>query len=64
MKKLTLNTLLVNDDDLECEKPKEEVTLDDIYLCRVGFIASDLERFDMVIYKGRLGQKILKLRGI
>lgn len=61
MKRLNLLCLVVNDDDLECKK---ETDLNRISISSVGFIASDLERFDMIIYKGRLGQKVLRLNGI
>lgn len=64
MKRLTLQTLLVGDDDLECTKPTDIVTIEDINLGKVGFRSFDLERYDMIVYKGKLGQKILKLRGI
>ena len=59
-----LSTLIVNDDDLECRKGKEkkEIKLEDIKLSSVGFIMSDLEKFDLIVYKGRLGKKVLRVR--
>jgi hypothetical protein len=64
MERKTLNTLIVNDDDLECRKGKDkkEIKLEDIKLSSVGFIMSDLEKFDLIIYKGRLGKKALRIR--
>lgn len=64
MERKMLSTLIVNDDDLECRKGKEkkEIKLEDIKLSSVGFIMSDLEKFDLVIYKGRLGKKVLRIR--
>lgn len=60
MKKLSLSTLVVNDDDLECTKKKP--TLDNLSLRSVGFVASDLEKFDCIVYKGKLGTKVLKIK--
>jgi len=59
-----LSTLIVNDDDLECRKGKEkkEIKLEDIKLSSVGFVMSDLEKFDLIVYKGRLGKKVLRVR--
>lgn len=65
MDRKLLNTLIVNDDDLECRKKEErekEITLDDIKLSSVGFKAADLEKFDIIVYKGKLGKKALKLK--
>jgi hypothetical protein len=64
MEKRMLSTLIVNDDDLECRKGKEkkEIKLEDIKLSSVGFIMSDLEKFDLIVYKGRLGKKVLRVR--
>jgi len=64
MERKNLLTLIVNDDDLECRKNKEEkkIELDDIKLSSVGFLMKDLEKFDLIVYKGKLGKKVLKLR--
>lgn len=64
MERRTLSTLIVNDDDLECRKGKEkkEIKLEDIKLSSVGFVMSDLEKFDLIIYKGKLGKKVLRVR--
>lgn len=64
MERKTLSTLIVNDDDLECRKGKEkkEIKLEDIKLSSVGFVMSDLEKFDLIVYKGRLGKKVLRIR--
>lgn len=59
MKRLNLLTLLVNDDDLDCFK--KEPSLDNISLASMGFILPDLEKYNCIIYKGKLGTKILKL---
>ena len=62
MDRKLLNTLIVNDNDLECRKEVKEITLDDIKLSSVGFKAADLEKFDIIVYKGKLGKKALKLK--
>lgn len=62
MDRKLLNTLIVNDNDLECRKEEKEITLDDIKLSSVGFTAADLEKFDIIVYKGKLGKKALKLK--
>jgi hypothetical protein len=60
MERLILNTLIVNDDDLDCDC--KETTLENMTIANVGFRLPDIERFDMVIYKGKRGQKILRSR--
>lgn len=62
MDRKLLNTLIINDNDLECRKEEKEITLDDIKLSSVGFKAADLEKFDIIVYKGKLGKKVLKLK--
>lgn len=60
MERKMINTLIVNDDDLECTK--KDRTLDDINLSKVGFLMKDLAKFDLIVYKGKLGQKVLKIK--
>ena len=60
MERLIFNTLIVNDDDLDCDC--KETTLENMTIANVGFRLPDIERFDMVIYKGKRGQKILRSR--
>ena len=64
MERRTLSTVIVNDNDLECRKGKEkkEIKLEDIKLSSVGFVMSDLEKFDLIVYKGKLGKKVLRIR--
>lgn len=64
MERRNLKTLIVNDDDLECRKnkPEKEITLDDIKLSSVGFLMEDMEQFDIIVYKGKLGKKVLRIR--
>lgn len=58
MDRKTLNVLFVNDDDLECDCSK--ITLADLNISHVGFKLSDIDKFDMIYYRGKKGEKILK----
>lgn len=58
MERKLVNTLFVNDDDLECDC--KDVTLENLTIANVGFRLPDIEKFDMVIYKGKRGQKVLR----
>ena len=60
MERIKINILIVNDDDLECDC--KDLNIIDLNLANVGFRLADIERFDMVIYKGKLGEKILRSR--
>lgn len=53
-----INTLIVNDDDLECNC--SSITLENLNLSNVSFNAVTLDRFDLVVYKGNKGMKVLK----
>ena len=50
MERRLINTLIVGDQDLECNC--DSLGLADITLGVVGFNFSDLSRFDMIVYKG------------
>lgn len=62
MDRKTLNALIVDDNDIDCRKDRSQVTLDDIKLANVGFVAKDLEKYEVIVYKGRLGKKVLKIK--
>jgi len=64
MLRKSISVLVVDDQDMDCKKKLEDRTLEDIKLSSVGFLLSDLEKYDLIVYKGKLGQKILRLRGI
>lgn len=55
-----LNTLILGDDDLECRK--ENTSIQELSLLDTAFTSSDLEPFDLVVYQGNKGVKILKSR--
>lgn len=58
MDRRVVNTLVIDDKDLECNC--DSITLKSLNISNVGFISSDLEKFDLIVYKGKKGQKILK----
>lgn len=62
MERRNVTVLIVDDNDLDCRKDKKEITLDDIKLSSVGFVSSDLEKYSLIIYKGALGKKVLKVK--
>lgn len=58
MERRSLNTLIVGDSDLDCNCDK--VTLDNMTVVNLGFLPGDIEKFDLIIYEGTRGTKILK----
>lgn len=53
-----IKTLLVNDEDLNCDC--KDKTIEDITVANVGFSVSIIDSFDLIIYEGSKGTKILK----
>lgn len=58
MKRGTLNYLLLDDNDLECRR--ENMPLEELCLLDTAFNSSDLAPYDLVVYQGSKGRKILK----
>jgi hypothetical protein len=58
MQRETVKLLLVNDDDMNCDISKD--TIDTMNLGNVGFSLKVLDQYDMVVYVGAKGSKILK----
>ena len=58
MDRRVIKTLIVDDNDLNCDC--KDKTIDDISIVNVGFSVSVLDSFDMIIYNGTKGAKILK----
>lgn len=58
MERRVINTLIVNDDDLDCKE--EKITLDNLNIASLGFLLGDIAKFDVIIYNGKLGCKILR----
>lgn len=53
-----VKTLIVGDDDLNCDC--KDKTIDDISIANVGFSVTITDSFDLIIYEGTKGTKILK----
>jgi hypothetical protein len=53
-----LDTLIIGDDELECKC--EGKSIDEINISSVGFSIETLEKFDLMIYQGKKGTKIIK----
>lgn len=60
MTKLDVKLLKVNDDDLNCNT--KTFTLDDIDLSSLGVSMWAIKNYDLIIYEGSRGSKILKSR--
>lgn len=60
MKRGTINFLLLNDDDLQCRR--ENMPIEELCLLDTSFILSDLEPYDLIVYQGRKGVKVMKSR--
>lgn len=54
----TITTLLIGDDELECNC--KDKTIDDINISMVAFSPDTLKKYDMIIYSGSKGVKIVK----
>lgn len=59
MERRDLRTLILNDDDLNCDD-KKKTTLSDLKLVHIGIKLEDMSNFDLIVYKGKKGTKILK----
>jgi len=58
MDKRDIKTLIVGDNELECGK----ITLTEMNIKSLGFIEKDLKDYDLIVYKGKKGCKILRSR--
>lgn len=58
MDRKLIKTLILNDDDLECDC--KDLNINDLTIASIGFRLSDVDGFDMIIYKGKRGEKILR----
>jgi hypothetical protein len=52
-----MKTLLVNDNDVTC---KTESDLSGMSMNSLNFIPRDLEEYDLIVYQGKRGTKVLK----
>lgn len=53
-----VKTLIINDDDLNCDCADK--TIEDISVANIGFSIAVINSFDLIIYEGTKGTKILK----
>lgn len=53
-----LDTLIIGDDELECKC--EGKSIDEINISSIGFSIETLNKFDLIIYQGKKGTKIIK----
>ena len=60
MDRRIINTLIIGDDELECNCKSK--TIDDINITLGSFNMKDLEKYDMIIYNGSKGTKIIKTK--
>lgn len=51
-------TLIIGDDELNCDC--EKLGLGDLNIGHVGFSMALLDQFDLILYNGKKGTKILK----
>lgn len=58
MKRGTINFLLLGDDDLECRR--ENMPIEELCLLDTAFVSEDLIPYDLIVYQGKKGRKILK----
>lgn len=59
MKRYTLVTLVVDDHDIDCKAGSK---LEDIGISKLNFLPKDLEKYDLIIYQGSKGTKIIRSR--
>lgn len=52
------STLILSDTELSCNC--KELTIDDLNITHVGLNMNILDKFDLVIYSGSKGDKVLK----
>lgn len=60
MNRFTLKTLVVSDDDLNCTTGK--IPLMGITTASLNFVDQDLREYDLIVYQGKKGCKILRNR--
>ena len=58
MNRKNISVLIVDDNDLECKNDK--TTLSDLNLNNLNFKFEDIKEFELIVYKGKKGTKILK----
>lgn len=54
----TITALLIGDNELECNC--KDKTIDDINITMVAFNPDSLKKYDLIVYSGSKGTKIIK----
>ena len=58
MERRVMNTLVLGDTDMNCDC--KDKTLEDLNITMIGLNLSSLDKFDLIVYKGNKGTKILR----
>lgn len=53
-----VNALLIGDSELECNC--KDKTIDDVNITMIGLNPDDLKKYDLIIYSGSKGTKLIK----
>ena len=57
MKRHIPRLLMVDDNDIQCKTPDD---LEPMTLNNLNFLPTDIEKFDIIVYQGKRGTKVLK----
>lgn len=60
MKKLNIKLLILSDEEMNCDTKQK--TLENMGIENIGFSSLAIQGYDMIIYEGVKGSKILKSR--
>ena len=58
MERRVMNTLILGDEDMNCDC--KDKTINDLNITMIGLNLSSLDKFDLIIYRGNKGVKILR----
>jgi hypothetical protein len=53
-----MNTLILGDEDMNCDC--KDKTINDLNITMIGLNLSSLDKFDLIVYRGNKGVKILR----
>ena len=58
MERRVMNTLILGDEDMNCDC--KDKTINDLNITMIGLNLSSLDKFDLIVYHGKKGVKILR----
>lgn len=58
MERRIMNTLILGDEDMNCDC--KDKTISDLNITMIGLNLSSLDKFDLIVYRGNKGVKILR----